>query len=146
MERSIHKLGLKEATQPIPDYGQGPDPYQGYQVHDYRQISFFRMDPYIRAATKRTVHTLQSYYPETLSRKFFVNVPLIMGWAFQAMKLLAAKETARKFTALSYAEYLAGELGKGVPKEYGGEAESLDVIGETMKMSEGDEVEVEGGE
>jgi phosphatidylinositol transfer protein SFH5 len=99
--------------------------------------------PDIRAATKKVVFTLQQYYPETLSRKFFVNVPLIMGWAFQAMKLLAAKETARKFMALSYAEYLAGELGPGVPKEYGGEAESLDVIGETMKLGDEAAGEVE---
>lgn len=45
MERSVHKLNIAQATEPIPDYGKGPDPYQGYQVHDYRQISFLRMDP-----------------------------------------------------------------------------------------------------
>lgn len=45
MERSVQKLNLAAATKPIPDYGTGPDPYQGYQVHDYLQVSYIRQDP-----------------------------------------------------------------------------------------------------
>jgi hypothetical protein len=45
MERSVQKLNLAAATKPIPDYGAGNDPYQGYQVHDYLQVSFIRQDP-----------------------------------------------------------------------------------------------------
>lgn len=45
MEKSVQKLNLKEATKPIPDFGLGPDPYQGYQIHDYLQVSFLRQDP-----------------------------------------------------------------------------------------------------
>jgi hypothetical protein len=45
MERSVQKLNLSKATRPIPDFGQGPDPYQGYQVHDYLHVSFIRQDP-----------------------------------------------------------------------------------------------------
>lgn len=77
---------------------------------------------------------LGRYYPETLSRKFFVNVPVIMGWLYQATKLVVAKETAKKFTVLSYGNQLAVELGKGVPKAYGGEAEELSVVGEGMRL------------
>ena len=44
MERSIQKLNLAAAKEPIPDHGQGPDPYQGFQVHDYLQVSFIRQD------------------------------------------------------------------------------------------------------
>ncbi|ORY14820.1 CRAL-TRIO domain-containing protein [Clohesyomyces aquaticus] len=132
MERSVHKLGLSTGTRPIPDFGQGPDPYQGFQVHDYLQVSFLRMDPDAKAASKKTIETFQKYYPETLSRKFFVNVPLVMGWLFAAMKLFVAKETVKKFTVLSYGADLAGELGKGVPKEYGGEKGELKEVGETM--------------
>lgn len=89
----------------------------------------------MKAATKRTIQTLSSYYPETLSRKFFVNVPVLMGWLFSAMKLLVAKETTRKFTVLSYGEQLAGELGKGIPKVYGGEKEGgLENCGEGMRL------------
>ncbi|KAF2203410.1 CRAL/TRIO domain-containing protein [Delitschia confertaspora ATCC 74209] len=136
MERSVHKLGLANATQPIPDFGKGPDPYQGFQVHDYKNVSFLRMDPHTKAASKKTIEILGKYYPETLSRKFFVNVPVIMGWVFAAMKFVVAKETVKKFTVLSYGEQLATELGSGVPKEYGGSAGELGDIGEGMKMSD----------
>lgn len=45
MEKSVQKLNLKDATKPIPDFGEGPDPYQGHQIHDYLQVSFLRQDP-----------------------------------------------------------------------------------------------------
>lgn len=62
------------------------------------------------------------HYPESMRRKFFVNVPAVMGWMFSAMRLFLSKETVRKFTILSYGQYLAGELGHAdrLPKEYGG--------------------------
>lgn len=44
MEKSILKLNLKDATKPIPNYGEGADPYQGFQIHDYLQVSFLRQD------------------------------------------------------------------------------------------------------
>ncbi|KAL1609848.1 Non-classical phosphatidylinositol transfer protein (PITP) [Paraconiothyrium brasiliense] len=134
MERSVQHLNLSLATQPIPDFGAGPDPYQGIQVHDYLQVSFIRQDPLVKAATKKTIEVLGRYYPETLSRKFFVNVPLVMGWVYQAAKMIVSKETAKKFTVLSYGSALAGELGKDVPKEYGGEKGALGEVGEPMKL------------
>ena len=136
MERSVQKLNLASATQPIPDFGAGPDPYQGIQIHDYLQVSFFRQDPLVKTATKKTIDILGRCYPETLSRKFFVNVPVLMGWVYQAAKMLVSKETAKKFTVLSYGNTLAQELGKGLPKEYGGESGSLSEIGEAMKLAE----------
>lgn len=153
MERSVQKLNLASATQPIPNYGDGPDPYQGFQVHDYLQVSFIRQDPrappcalllpyahhantttVVKAASKKTIEVLGRYYPETLSRKFFVNVPVIMGWVYAAMKLVVAKETVKKFTVLSYGNQLAGELGQGIPNVYGGSAGELKDIGEGMKL------------
>ena len=134
MELGVEKLGLDKATQPIPNFGEGPDPYQGIQIHDYLNVSFLRMDPDAKAASKRTIETFQKYYPETLSRKFFVNVPVVMGWLFSAMKLFVAKETVKKFTVLSYGEQLANELGPKVPVVYGGEGESLETVGETLKL------------
>ncbi|KAI9699532.1 MAG: Non-classical phosphatidylinositol transfer protein (PITP) [Bogoriella megaspora] len=133
MELGIEKLGLKTAKEPIPDYGKGPDPYQGVQVHDYLNVSFLRQDPNTKAATKKTVDVFKLYYPETLSRKFFVNVPRIMGWVFEGLKLVLSKETVQKFTVLTYGKDLAGELGQGVPEEYGGKGGSLQSIGQTMK-------------
>lgn len=122
-------LNLKNASKPIPDYNCGPDPYQGIQVHDYLSVSFLRMDPYAKAASKKTIEIFQQYYPEMLSRKFFVNVPVIMGWMFNAMKLVLAKETVKKFTVLSYGQQLAIELDENVPTEYGGNGGQLKDVG-----------------
>ncbi|OJD39736.1 phosphatidylinositol transfer protein [Diplodia corticola] len=134
MELGIRKLNLAGATQPIPDYGAGPDPYQGIQVHDYLSVSFIRQDPNVKAASRRTIDLFSKVYPETLSRKFFVNVPAVMGWMFQAFKLILPKETTRKFTVLSYGNQLAGELGPSVPEVYGGKAGAIETIGEQTKF------------
>jgi hypothetical protein len=134
MEKSIQRLNLSSAKTPIPDFNQGPDPYQGFQIHDYLQVSFLRRDPLVKTATNKTIEILSLHYPETLSRKFFVNVPVVMGWVFTAVKLVVAKETSKKFTVLSYGKELAGELGKGVPKSYGGEAGELEVVAEGMEL------------
>jgi hypothetical protein len=135
MEIGIDKLNLASATTPIPDFGQGADPYQGIQIHDYLQVSFLRQDPFVKAASKKTIDTLSAYYPETLSRKFFVSVPLVMQWMFTAMKLLLSKETVKKFTVMSYANQLVTELGPSVPTTYGGKAGELEEIGETVKFT-----------
>lgn len=134
MELGLSKLGLATATAPIPDHGAGLDPYQGYQVHDYNSVSFLRQDPDVKAASKKTIETFSKYYPETLSRKFFVNVPIIMGWMFSAMKLLLSKETVRKFTVLTYGKDLHADLGPNVPEIYGGKAGALEEIGEGPKL------------
>lgn len=77
MELSVRELDLASATEPIPE--DGPDPYRMVQVHDYLNVSFLRMDPTIRAATKEVISTFSMAYPELLKEKFFVNVPLVMG-------------------------------------------------------------------
>lgn len=43
-----------------------------------------------------------------------------------------AKETAKKFTVLSYGNQLAAEIGPNIPKEYGGTAGELKDIGQAM--------------
>ena len=136
MERSIQHLSLSTATLPIPDYNEGADPYQGFQVHDYQQVSFLRQDPLVKAATKKTIEVLGRYYPETLSRKFFVNVPTVMGWLYNAMKLVIAKETVKKFTVLSNGNQLVGNLGQEIPKEYGGTTGALAEVGEGLNLTE----------
>jgi phosphatidylinositol transfer protein SFH5 len=77
MELSVKELDLASATAKIPE--NGPDPYRMVQVHDYLNISFLRMDPAVRAASKETIQTFSMAYPELLKEKFFVNVPLVMG-------------------------------------------------------------------
>jgi hypothetical protein len=136
MEKSVRKLNLSAATSPIPDFGAGPDPYQGFQIHDYLQVSFLRQDSSVKAATTKTIEVLGRYYPETLSRKFFVNVPVIMGWMYTAAKLVVAKETAKKFAVLSYGKDLAGELGMNVPTVYGGTKGELESVAEGLDLVE----------
>lgn len=77
MEMTIERIDLKSATVPIPDFGMGEDPYQAIQVHDYLNVSFIRQDPNARAAAQKAIETFQAYYPETLSRKLFVNTPWV---------------------------------------------------------------------
>ncbi|KAG7391730.1 Non-classical phosphatidylinositol transfer protein (PITP) [Phytophthora pseudosyringae] len=136
MEKGIQKLKLNEATVPIPDYDEGRDPYQGIQVHDYLNISFLRQDPDVKAASRKTIDVFSKVYPEMLSRKFFANVPVIMGWMFAAFKLFLPAETVRKFTVLSYGEELHTELGDGIPEVYGGKSASLHTMGEQTLYAE----------
>ena len=101
----------------------GIDPYRMIQVHDYLNVSFLRMDPAVKAASKEVIATFSMAYPELLNEKFFVNVPLLMGWVFTAMKLFLSPETVKKFHPLSYGSSLASELpsfGKELPVPYGG--------------------------
>jgi hypothetical protein len=136
MEKSVQKLNLSSATTPIPNFGEGPDPYQGFQIHDYLQVSFLRQDPAVKTATAKTIEVLGRYYPETLSRKFFVNVPVIMGWMYTAAKLIVAKETAKKFAVLSYGNQLVNELGSDIPTAYGGTKGDLETVAEGMTLVE----------
>ncbi|MDN8753894.1 hypothetical protein Q0M25_13370, partial [Staphylococcus aureus] len=73
MERAVARLDLATTTIPIPDYGQGDDPHRLAQVHVYDGVSFLRMDPHVKAASKATIELMAAHYPETLSRKFFVG-------------------------------------------------------------------------
>ncbi|KAJ8102612.1 CRAL-TRIO domain-containing protein [Lipomyces tetrasporus] len=95
------------------------------QVHDYSNVSFLRMDPNAKKASKAAVTVFQRHYPELLGKKYFVNVPLIMGWMFTAMKLIVSRETIEKFVVLSYGSYLAEYAGAWIPQVYGGQGQSL---------------------
>ncbi|CVK90183.1 related to SFH5-phospholipid transporter [Fusarium mangiferae] len=126
MELSVQKLKLDQVTEPIPEGGE--DPYQMIQVHDYLNVSFFRMDPAVKAASKETISVFSMAYPELLAHKYFVNVPAIMGWMFGAMKLFLAPATLRKFHPMTSGTTLATELKSIVstlPKEYGGQGPSV---------------------
>ena len=136
MELGTQRLNLKDATEEIPD--DGPDPYQMIQVHDYLSVSFFRMDPHVKAATKETIDTLATAYPELLAHKYFVNVPTIMGWMYAAMKLFLAPATLKKFHPMSSGTTLATELTGivgSLPKEYGGKGSGVKEQGEEIKLT-----------
>lgn len=86
MELTIKALDLEAAEQPIPDFGTGPDPYQAFQVHDYLSVSFLRQPSDVKVASQRTIKLFQEVYPETMAKKFFVNVPLVSPHPFPYTK------------------------------------------------------------
>lgn len=152
MELTLQRLHLADAKAVIPDYTHGADPYQAYQVHDYLSISFLRQPPEVKAASQKTIQLFQQNYPETMAKKYFVNVPMVglqyflsnantftyisrqvMQWMFPVMKLFMAKETIAKMEWMSYGSELHKHLGNSVPKEYGGSGPELSVSGETPK-------------
>jgi hypothetical protein len=97
-------------------------------VHDYLNVSFLRMDPAVKAASKEVIQIFSMAYPELVKEKFFVNVPLVMGWVFAAMKLFLSPDTIKKFHPLSYGNNLAGELpgfGQELPVAYGGKGKDI---------------------
>lgn len=146
MELSVQKLKLDQVTEPIPD--DGDDPYQMIQVHDYLNVSFWRMDPAVKAASKETIAVFSMAYPELLAHKYFVNVPAIMGWMFGAMKLFLAPATLRKFHPMTSGTTLATELKSIVstlPKEYGGQGPSVNE-GLTIPLAEIEEAPKEQSE
>jgi len=72
MELSVKQLDLPSATEKIPV--DGLDPYRMIQVHDYLNISFLRMDPNIKAASKETIQIFSMAYPELL-RASYRSIP-----------------------------------------------------------------------
>ncbi|KAH8805928.1 CRAL-TRIO domain-containing protein [Xylogone sp. PMI_703] len=136
MELSVRELDLPNAKEKIPE--GGIDPYRMIQVHDYQNVSFLRMDPTVKAASKETIRVMSIAYPELLKEKFFVNVPVVMGWVFAALKVFLSAETVKKFHPLSYGSSLAGELrgiGEQLPKAYGGKGKDIKDGGFTVKYS-----------
>ena len=137
MEIGVQKLKLNEVTEPIPE--DGKDPYQMIQVHDYLSVSFFRMDPHVKAASQKTISVFSMAYPELLAHKYFVNVPTIMGWMYAAMKLILSPATLKKFHPMRDGTSLANELKTieaNLPKEYGGNGASVKegtTVGLTVK-------------
>lgn len=129
MEMAVQEMNLNDAKEVIDYDRNGNDPYQLIQVHDYQNVKFFRVDPTVRAASRKTIDVFSTAYPELLSEKFFVNVPAIMGWMFSAMKLILSRNTTRKFHPITNGENLAREFPEAIaaclPKAYGGEGPEL---------------------
>ncbi|KAG6052756.1 hypothetical protein E4U17_005432 [Claviceps sp. LM77 group G4] len=126
MELGVQKLNLNDITKPLAEDDE--DIYRMLQVHDYLSVSFFRMDPAVKTASKQTIQTFSMAYPELLSHKYFVNVPAIMGWMFGFMKLFLTPATLRKFHPMTSGTSLSTELkslATSLPKEYGGQGLSV---------------------
>jgi len=137
MEITLAHLDLPNATSQIPDYGEGLDPHQAIQIHDYQSVSFFRQPAEIKASSTKIIDLFQRYYPESVSYKYFANVPLLMQWMMGAMKALMSKDSIQKMTWTSYGNTLHQYLGKEVPKEYGGTGPALEGSAWTVKYDDG---------
>ncbi|EAS31103.1 phosphatidylinositol transfer protein SFH5 [Coccidioides immitis RS] len=137
MELAIRELRLESATS-VMDYN-GEDPYQMIQVHDYQNVSFIRMNPNIRAASRETIEVFSTAYPELLKEKYFVNLPVVMGWVFTALKVFLSKNTIRKFHPITNGVNLAREFttfGEEIPKTYGGKGDVLADSGRTVTLQD----------
>ncbi|OJD15497.1 phosphatidylinositol transfer protein SFH5 [Emergomyces pasteurianus Ep9510] len=136
MEMAVKDLKLSEATSVI-DYS-GEDPYQMIQVHDYQNVSFLRLNPSIKSATRQTIDVFSTAYPELLKEKFFVNVPALMGWVFTALKVFLTKNTLRKFHPITNGVNLAREFtfADELPKSYGGKGGELQESARTVTLKE----------
>jgi phosphatidylinositol transfer protein SFH5 len=139
MELACNRLSISTATKPITaDY----DPYKIYQVHDYKSISFFRQSAQVKTASTETIKIFAANYPELLKEKFFVNVPVIMGFMYGLMKMFVAKKTVKKFHPMSNSKAMLHEfgeskvegLGKQLPPDYGGDGPALSQVGEQVHL------------
>ena len=139
MEHSLTQLNLANATVPIPDLGEGPDPYVAVQVHDYRSIKFLCMDSRIRAASRQVTELFDSYYPETRGAKYFVNVPRYVKWSFKPLQVWENPVSRREFVVLADGTELARVeyLGAAAPVEYARDSarrERLEDVGQVITL------------
>lgn len=121
------RIGLMERGISLLDFSK-PETSYVTQVHDYQNAMFSFLGFSTKAGTKATVQIFQNYYPEVLDYKYFVNVPVVMNWAFNLAKVWTSKATFEKFRVISNGSDLASQLGSWVPKQYGGSADGLDEI------------------
>lgn len=122
------RVGLMERALLLLQFGDA-DNCKIAQVHDYNNVSMFRMDPGMKAATKQIIHVFSENYPETLSKKYFVNVPLLMGWVFAFFKATGfmSAATLSKFEMLSSGD-LSAAFGKdNLPLDYNGGVANAEV-------------------
>lgn len=111
MERALSLLSFSDA-----------DNCKVAQVHDYNNVSMFRMDPGMKAATKEIIALFGDNYPELLSKKYFINVPVLMGWIFTFFKAtcVIGAATVKKFEMRHWGD-LSDAFGKdNLPLAYNG--------------------------
>ena len=118
---------------------------QAIQIHDYLSVSFFRQPAEVKTASQKIIKLFSDNYPETVSYKYFVNVPLVMQWMMGAMKALISKDTFQKMTWLTYGNTLHNYLGDDIPPAYGGKGAPLVEKGLTPKY-DNDHAEATAGD
>ncbi|KZT59854.1 CRAL/TRIO domain-containing protein [Calocera cornea HHB12733] len=102
---------------------------QMIQVHDYAGVSLSSRTPESKKAASEATQIFRDYYPETLYKKFFVNVPSFLTWIFWLFKPLLSAATLAKMQVLGVGSSTIGEgmlpfvPAAELPKQYGGTAE-----------------------
>ncbi|KAH3669344.1 hypothetical protein OGAPHI_001465 [Ogataea philodendri] len=114
------RVGLMEQSVQLLDFASQDNNYM-VQVHDYKGVSLFQRDSEVKKTTKKVIEVFGNYYPELLSKKFFVNVPSIMMWVFKVITAFVAEKTRNKFVVISNGQELSKYLDpKQLGTEYGG--------------------------
>ncbi|AET39961.1 Sfh5p Ecym_5189 [Eremothecium cymbalariae DBVPG len=116
-----YRIGLMERGLQLLDFVDEENNYMT-QIHDYEDVSLFGYDHDVKKCAKTIVDMFQAYYPEMLYAKYFVNVPLVMGWIYDLVKSFVPEETRRKFVVLNSGKKL-GQYIKNVPTQYGGKTQ-----------------------
>ncbi|GMG40679.1 unnamed protein product [Ambrosiozyma monospora] len=116
------RVGLMERAMQLLDFTSDDNDYM-VQIHDYDNVSLFRMDPKAKTASTSVIAVFKDYYPELLSKKWFVNVPFLMAWLYTMFKSFVPEVTRKKFAMLragtELSEYISGGS-KAFPISYGG--------------------------
>ncbi|CCK69368.1 Sfh5p KNAG_0C02570 [Huiozyma naganishii CBS 8797] len=114
-----YRIGLMERGLRLVDFTDESDNYMT-QVHDYKGVSLWRMDPKMKACVKQVISIFQESYPELLYAKYFVNVPTVLGWVYDVIKKFVDPETRKKFVVLTDGNKLGQYLAGAPSKQYGG--------------------------
>ncbi|PLN80093.1 hypothetical protein BDW42DRAFT_186293 [Aspergillus taichungensis] len=127
MELATHQLRIHQSSD-VMDYN-GPDPYKMLQVQDYRKLGSLRTYFGIRPFARWTVNTIALVYPEMLTERYFVNIPVTRGCNFRFFKVFRGKDTSRPFYPISDGANLASKLPNSlqlqIPQIYGGKGQPL---------------------
>jgi hypothetical protein len=115
------RIGLMERSLGLVDFTD-PKNHKIGQVHDYTGASFFKMDSGMKSNTKEIITIFGDNYPELLSTKYFVGIPVFMSWVFSFLKNigLISKETLKKFQVISGRDMTAYFSKDLLPADYGG--------------------------
>jgi hypothetical protein len=118
-----YRIGLMERGLQLLSFAGGDDgeAFLG-QIHDYDGVSLLKYDADTKRASKTIIQLFQDYYPELLSKKYFVNVPKVMAWIYDLVKGWLPDETTKKFKMLNKGSKLGKLIGSedDIPTEYGG--------------------------
>eukprot|EP01112_Ceratiomyxa_fruticulosa_P002799 TRINITY_DN1302_c0_g1_i1.p1 TRINITY_DN1302_c0_g1~~TRINITY_DN1302_c0_g1_i1.p1 ORF type:complete len:509 (-),score=126.97 TRINITY_DN1302_c0_g1_i1:102-1628(-) len=93
-------------------------------IHDYDGVAMSRTDARVKAASKTIIQLFQNYYPETIARKVFVNVPWFFGALYSLFSSFTSERTRSKFIVCTKGaikekliEFIPVD---NLPEEYGG--------------------------